>query len=54
MLLIDLSVHLLKDEGIGFQYEEGFLPTNVMDKWILSFTQSLMVFVKEEMKSTCM
>ena len=29
----------------------GFTPSNVMDSWILSFTQSLNMFVKEEMKS---
>ena len=29
----------------------GFTPSNVMDCWILSFTQSLNMFVKEEMKS---
>ena len=37
--------------GIQFQFSE-FRKTqseNVMDKWILSFTQSLLVFVKKEM-----
>ena len=33
--------------------EEDFTPTNVMDRWILSFTQSLLTFVKEEMASEC-
>ena len=40
-----------QDEGTDFQYDEAFAPTNVMDRWILSFTQSLILFVKEEMKS---
>ena len=34
-----------------FSYDEHFKPTNMMDRWILSFTQSLVMFVKEEMKS---
>ena len=40
-----------QDESTDFQYDEAFAPTNVMDRWILSFTQSLILFVKEEMKS---
>ncbi|KAF2352075.1 Isoleucine-tRNA ligase type 2 [Trinorchestia longiramus] len=43
---------LEKDEGIVFQYEESnLLPRNVMDRWILSFTQSLLAFVRKEMKA---
>ena len=36
---------------MAFSYDEHFKPTNMMDRWILSFTQSLVMFVKEEMKS---
>ena len=42
---------LIQEEGVSFQCEEDFVPSNVMDRWILSFTQSLLTFVKEEMKS---
>ena len=34
-----------------FSHNDSFVPTNIMDQWILSFTQSLILFVKEEMKS---
>ena len=40
-----------QDEGTDFQCDKVLAPTNVMDRWILSFTQSLILFVKEEMKS---
>ncbi|XP_012540507.2 isoleucine--tRNA ligase, cytoplasmic isoform X2 [Monomorium pharaonis] len=33
-----------------FKDELDFHPDNIMDKWIISFTQSLLVFVKREMK----
>ena len=41
----------VQEKNIDFQGAEDFVPVNVMDKWILSFTQSLILFVKEEMKS---
>lgn len=42
---------LFQDHGLNFVYEEKKLQesNNYMDKWILSFTQSLLLFVKEEM-----
>ena len=42
---------LEKEEGIRFEYKEDDLgkSNNVMDRWILSFTQSLVQFVKQEM-----
>ncbi|XP_018019508.1 isoleucine--tRNA ligase, cytoplasmic [Hyalella azteca] len=43
---------LEKDEGIVFNYQESSdIPKNVMDRWILSFTQSLLAFVRKEMKA---
>eukprot|EP00794_Sanderia_malayensis_P007539 gene7540-8376_t len=40
-----------KDHGVDFVYEEKKLQesSNYMDRWILSFTQSLLLFVKQEM-----
>ncbi|XP_066962999.1 isoleucine--tRNA ligase, cytoplasmic isoform X2 [Macrobrachium rosenbergii] len=40
-----------KEEGEQFEYEESSLgkSNNVMDRWILSFTQSLLSFVHREM-----
>ena len=42
---------LKQDHGLEFVYEERKLQesNNYMDKWILSFTQSLLLFVKKEM-----
>lgn len=42
---------LEKEEGLQFKYNESStkLSDNVMDRWIISFTQSLIVFVKDEM-----
>ncbi len=40
-----------QEEGVDFKYNKSFVPSNVMDKWIISFTQSLMLFIEEEMKS---
>ena len=41
----------LQEDGIKFVYEEekSNLSTNVMDRWILSYTQSLLLFVHQEM-----
>ncbi|XP_062400716.1 isoleucine--tRNA ligase, cytoplasmic [Sardina pilchardus] len=47
------NVHRLqKEEGTPFMYHEGTAKTssNIMDKWIQSFTQSLIQFVKAEME----
>ena len=41
----------VQEEGVSFCCKEDFTPTNVMDKWILSFTQSLISYVREEMAS---
>ncbi|XP_043220915.1 isoleucine--tRNA ligase, cytoplasmic-like [Amphibalanus amphitrite] len=40
-----------KDTGEKFMYDEGKVvpSTNLMDRWIVSFTQSLLLFVKQEM-----
>ncbi|XP_063592929.1 isoleucine--tRNA ligase, cytoplasmic-like [Penaeus indicus] len=42
-----------KEEGAQFQFEESAMgkSTNVMDRWILSFTQSLLAFVHKEMEA---
>lgn len=42
---------LEREEGIKFLYDEAVVKpsTNYMDSWILSFTQSLVKFVREEM-----
>lgn len=44
---------LEKDEGIVFVYDDAntTVSDNSMDRWILSFTQSLLAFVHEEMRS---
>ena len=36
-----------------FKADEDFVPTNVMDRWIMSFTQSLITFVQKEMEGMC-
>ena len=46
-------IFTVQAESIDFVCEEDFTPTNVMDRWILSFTQSLLTFVREEMASEC-
>jgi isoleucyl-tRNA synthetase len=40
-----------KETSTTFKYDEASLSSlnNIMDKWILSFTQTLMQFVKHEM-----
>lgn len=48
--LIQNVIRLEKEEGVVFCHNDSFVPTNIMDRWILSFTQSLILFVKEEMK----
>lgn len=42
---------LKKDENIDFVYQPHMPKSdNVMDRWILASTQSLIAFVREEMK----
>ena len=36
---------------MSFCCKEDFTPSNVMDRWILSFTQSLISYAREEMAS---
>lgn len=42
---------IFQEEGITFTYSDSKTdkPTNYMDRWILSFTQSLLKYVREEM-----
>ena len=41
----------LQEDGVDFVYSENtmILPDNYVDRWIISFTQSLIKFVKAEM-----
>ena len=45
---------MLQEDGVEFVYNDNTsqTPDNYMDQWILSFTQSLIKFVKQEMKGT--
>jgi isoleucyl-tRNA synthetase len=45
---------MLQATNQPFAFDESQLcpTTNVMDKWILAYTQSLIKFVHEEMKGT--
>ena len=36
---------------MSFKCKEDFTPSNIMDRWILSFTQSLVAYVRDEMAS---
>ena len=40
-----------QDEGITFKHDDKmtYRNSNLMDKWIVSFTQSLLAFVHQEM-----
>jgi len=42
-----------KDHGVKFVYDGSNIKVseNVMDKWIVSFTQSLLLFIKDEMQA---
>ena len=44
-----------QEEGISFKHDDTltYTSTNLMDKWIVSFTQSLLSFVHEEMDRKC-
>ena len=45
-------IHIFQEEGIRFKYSDSKTdkPTiNYMDRWIISFTQSLLKYVREEM-----
>lgn len=41
----------LQEDGIKFEYREDSTDrsVNIMDRWILSYTQSLLLFVHQEM-----
>ena len=47
-----IVINTFQEENVMFVYNENTVavPENYMDRWILSFTQSLIKFVKEEMK----
>ncbi|CAI8001069.1 Isoleucine--tRNA ligase, cytoplasmic, partial [Geodia barretti] len=47
--LIQNVLRLKQEEGISFVHTADFSPANTMDRWIISFTQSLVFFMKEEM-----
>ncbi|CAK8675951.1 unnamed protein product [Clavelina lepadiformis] len=49
--LIQNIIRLEKEDGVTFEYSEDHLGSseNIMDRWILSFTHSLVKFVKQEM-----
>eukprot|EP00731_Ephydatia_muelleri_P007312 Em0003g1560a len=49
--LIQNIQRLEREEKVVFKADEGFVPTNVMDRWIVSFTQSLITFVQKEMEA---
>ena len=49
--LSSLSLSLSQEEGSEFKCQEDFVPSNVMDRWIISFSQSLITFMREEMSS---
>lgn len=40
---------IIQEDKINYKFNEKNLKENVMDKWISSFTQSLITFVKQEM-----
>ena len=48
---ITIRVLTLQEDGVEFVYNENtmVLPDNYMDRWVTSFTQSLIKFVKAEM-----
>ena len=48
---LSLSLCLSQEEGSEFKCQEDFVPSNVMDRWIISFSQSLITFMREEMSS---
>ena len=49
-----LVLNHTQEEGISFVHTADFSPANTMDRWIISFTQSLVFFMKEEMASEFM
>ncbi|RVE54288.1 hypothetical protein evm_001115 [Chilo suppressalis] len=40
---------IVQEDKINYSFNENAVRENVMDKWITSFTQSLIIFVKKEM-----
>ena len=51
LVVENLNLILLQEDGVDFVYSENTmtLPDNYVDRWIISFTQSLIKFVKAEM-----
>lgn len=52
MSIFIIFIFCNQDEKVDFKYQEGVVqkPSNYMDRWVISFTQSLIKFVHEEMK----
>lgn len=50
-----ISIFFVKQEGQKFIHDEEVLLNleNTLDRWILSFTQSLVLFVHQEMAGEC-
>lgn len=46
------NIERYEETGASFMYDENLdsCSSNIMDRWIISFTQSLLVFLKREMK----
>jgi len=58
MLLLVLWINvlmLIQEEQTQFVYSESSAEQadNYMDRWIVSFTQSLVMFVRQEMQGDC-
>ena len=53
--VLNLSNFCVKQEGQKFIHDEAVLLKlgNTLDRWILSFTQSLVLFVHNEMAGKC-
>ena len=54
MILYYLVCPNYQDEGVTFKHDDKATYTsgNLMDQWIVSFTQSLLAFVHQEMDCT--
>ena len=50
-----ITLHVHQEEGAKFEFREATMTVsdNYMDRWILSFTQSLIKFVTKEMAGEC-
>jgi isoleucyl-tRNA synthetase len=47
--LMQNVIRLKQEEGVEFKHSTDFTPVNTMDRWIFSFTQSLVSFMRDEM-----